>query len=155
MMFCEVCCSLPSSFVILAQRSGVGGWLWQGSSTQHSAFCLCSCILFSHCHHHYITVSILKLKLTYMDCINYKMHMVLCTEHKWKPPFSFYIRWHDLTGFALTFEIEMMKEPRRQHEQNTVSMLVFIWYIFALWEWFGMVSFYCTSQETLFTFQKY
>lgn len=116
---CVVPYLLPS--LVLAQRSGVGGWLWQGSSTQHSACCLCSCILFSHCHHHYITVSILKLKLTYTDCINYKMHMVLCTEHTWKPPLSFYIRWHDLTGFALTFEIEMMKEPRRQHEQNTVS----------------------------------
>lgn len=81
---CVVPYLLPS--LVLAQRSGVGGWLWQGSSTQHSACCLCSCILFSHCHHHYITVSILKLKLTYMDCINYKMHMVLCTEHTWKPP---------------------------------------------------------------------
>lgn len=30
-----------------------------------------------------------------MYCIKYNMHMALCTEHKLRPPLSFYVRWHE------------------------------------------------------------
>lgn len=100
--------------------------------------------------------SILKLKLTYVYCIKYNMHMVLCAEHKLRPPLRFYIWWHEPYWVCVDF----WNWNDEGTKKTTLTkycfwLLVFIWYIFALWEWLGTVSFYCTSQETLFTFQKY
>lgn len=107
MVFCVVCCYLPPSFI----RTDTEKW-FRGDGLDRvlphnfqtvvfvaasyfptvttTMILLCKCHIFLVGDKVFLK-SILKLKLTYVYCIKYNTHMVLCAEHKLRPPLSFYI----------------------------------------------------------------